>query len=271
MFFWIYDLMYVYIQGWCVAWTLCIFFLCLSERLVSGSIGKVDAPPIPLLPRLERSSSVLFLFLYLNTLYICLRWILNRVLFKQLIEGSAPFLRFFLFFWCLWRFLRGFWIGQEMLSITPAWAVLYFLYKLFGYICSCCRGFKCLSARLVSLLSVGSYLSLNFPTMKRSPNISEWMLCSVLGNLLPAFLITWWKKYWQDDSSYPKIPIVFWVLLNFQKDCSATAINIPGSLQLSFCFPCHIIEKFFRGVYLLFNRIFGLSVFTFIMWGGEDK
>ena len=76
------------------------FILHLSARPFLGSVRKAAPPPVCLLPILARlaSSHYYFYKVYLNTLDICLRWILSYVWYGRYLEGSALFLRVLFFF-----------------------------------------------------------------------------------------------------------------------------------------------------------------------------
>ena len=63
---------------------------------------------------------------------------------------------------------------------------------------------------------------------------------------LVARSLTVWPLFWwrfSQDLDHRKVPNFFEVLQSFQKDCSATASDVPGSLLLNLYFSCLVTQK----------------------------
>ena len=98
-----------------------------------------------------------------------------------------------------------------------------------------------------------------FPVMTGDPNFLEELLCSVLGNVLPAFFVSWRIIYWWADWLSQRLPIFLGVLQSSWKECSTTVSEVPGSLQLPFCFPRLMMEKLSMGCFPYLWRSFWFS------------
>ena len=119
----------------------------------------------------------------------------------------------------------------------------------------------------------GLLLVPQFPMMKGAPKFSEGLLCSISRSLLTAFLFPclMTEKVSTCFRSSQSFPIFLGVLQSSQKDFSATASDFSGSLHLCSVFLVLWRRRCQCNVSLLSDRIFGLVVFSHVLWGGEDK
>ena len=129
---------------------------------------------------------VLFYKVYLKNLDICLQWIISRFWSKKLLEGSSPFLRVLFFFNVSNVFGGGFEVVRESLQSLPH--DMYSLYRLISL------GISDLVDRSSSVLPIiwrrFFLMTLDFPQllrMKGDPKLSNGLLHSVSGSLLPDF------------------------------------------------------------------------------------
>ena len=143
------------------------FYLEVASAALLGVVGEVASPLVSFITALWRSLflSIRFWFykVHSNTLNICWRWLLSWVWFRQLLEGSAPFLTVLLSFNVSDFFWRGFRSGQKIFSIDSAETGISVPSDLFRDLRSGLWIFKCFTACLVALLYGGSWLSQIYP------------------------------------------------------------------------------------------------------------
>ena len=60
-------------------------------------------------------------------------------------------------------------------------------------------------------------------------------------------------------------------LRHFWRECFALVSSVPGSHFLDLYSHRTLTRRFRWDAPLLSDRIFGIAVFTYVMWGGEDK
>ena len=205
------------------------FIFCLSARTLLGSVAEVYPPPVCFLPRMELSSSAhyyLFYKLYLNTLDICLCWILSHVQSGQSLEGSAPFLGFLFFLKFSDVFGEGS-EGQWIFPISPARSGYSVPSDIFGGIRSCRRVFNSLTARLAAFFL--SYLACpSVPCEERSSKYFSGttllhpvesypcLICLIMEEVLTGCLIT------------PKVPNFLRGSLKFLEELLSNCERRPG-------------------------------------------
>ena len=136
----------------------------------------------------------LFYNVYLNTLGICLRWLLRRVRSVQFLEGSTPFLMVLLFF-DVSDIFRGVYkvVRDSLQSLSRNLASMYRSISLGIY--------ALVSGSLSVLQIVWLHFSLGAlacpsvsPWWKRYSKLLEKMLCFVLENILPALFVSCWRR-----------------------------------------------------------------------------
>ena len=239
----------------------------MSARPSSGSFDDIDPTLVYFLPRLVRSDYVDFLFykVYLNTLDIYLHWILIHVQSGQSLEVSAPLLRVLL----ILNISDVFGGGSEVFSEYSDRASDVFrkgdpdvssnfldVYERYGFVCpflftwwvfNLVAGIYSSDRSSDGVLFGGSCLSLSYlwwqgiRTFCWDCFTSSWRILS-----LPSLSHYGEGLYGLLD--LPKrFPIFFGVLWSSQRDCSATASDVPGSLRLFLCIPCLTMKNVLVG------------------------
>ena len=173
------------------------------------------------------------------------------------------FLSFFMSPMIFWRGLRS---GQGIFPIDPARAGFSILSYLFGDLCSCCRGFKWITASLVALISEGSLFSLSFLLWKGLKNSRRECFAPSQGVFsLPSFFINPWQRRSKQAFGCPKVSQFSW---GFSKVLESTSPQLLAMPREVLTFPSVLLFSWHRRCWWVILLLSESKKLLVIFFGG---